>query len=326
MVETAGCRAEMTVEAGRAILTVLGELDRIREVPVHIFRGVHKIVPITPPYSLAGLEHQKEPTVVSVGGVKIGGGDFAVIAGPCAIEDYTTLRDTARAVKDAGGHILRGGAWKPRTSPYSFRGLGVEGLKMLRQVSLEVGIPTVTEVLDPRHIEAVVSNADMIQIGTRNMSNFDLLVEVGRSGHPVLLKRGRSATVSDWLLAAEYILAQGNPHVVLCERGIRGFDSATRNVLDLSSVPVVRSRSHLPVIADPSHATGHARYVPAMARAACAAGADGVMVEVHVHPETAKSDAEQALRPEGIRELCEDLRLLSQVVHRPSFRGDRDEA
>lgn len=324
-VEGAGCRAETTQEAGHVILTVHGELDRLREIPIHIFPGVQKIVPITPPYALAGLEHQAEPTVVKVGGVKIGGGGFTVIAGPCAIEDLATLRETARAAKDAGAHILRGGAWKPRTSPYSFRGLGTEGLKMLREVSLEVGIPTVTEVLDPRHIEAVASNADMIQIGTRNMSNFDLLVEVGKAGHPVMLKRGRSATVGDWLLAAEYILAQGNPQVVLCERGIRGFDSATRNILDLASVPVVRSRSHLPIIVDPSHATGSARFVPSMARAACAAGADGVMVETHAHPETARSDAEQALRPQELADLLEDLRLLAQVVHRPStLRGDAE--
>jgi 3-deoxy-7-phosphoheptulonate synthase len=188
---------------------------------------------------------------------------------------------------------------------------------MLREVSLETGLPTVTEVTDPRHVEAVVSNADMIQIGTRNMSNFDLLVEVGRSGHPVLLKRGRAATVADWLLAAEYVLAQGNPQVVLCERGVRGFDPATRNLLDLAAIPVVQARSHLPILVDPSHATGHAAYVPAMARAACAAGADGALIEVHAAPETARSDAEQALRPEVFRDVVEDLRLLQKVRGRP---------
>jgi len=315
-VRGAGCRVEELPAGDRTILAVLGDLDRIRRVPLAVFPGVQKVVPLTQAYTLAGLEHQREPTVVQVGGVRIGGGDFVVVAGPCAVEDGETLLNTARAVKEGGAHILRGGAWKPRTSPYSFRGLGLAGLRMLREVSREVGLPTVTEVMDPRHIEAVVSNADMIQIGTRNMSNFDLLVEVGRSGHPVLLKRGRSATIGDWLLAAEYILAQGNPRVVLCERGLRGFDQATRNILDLAAVPAVRARSHLPVLVDPSHATGKASFVPPMARAACAAGADGVMMEVHISPESALSDADQALLPAVFRDLCEDLRLLSQVIHR----------
>jgi 3-deoxy-7-phosphoheptulonate synthase len=232
------------------------------------------------------------------------------------VEDAESLLRTARAVKEAGADLLRGGAWKPRTSPYAFRGLGLEGLRILRDVGREVGLPTVTEVTDPRHVEAVVSSADMLQIGTRNMSNFDLLVEVGRSGHPVLLKRGRSATISDWLLAAEYVLAQGNDRVVLCERGVRGFDPATRNLLDLAAVPALRARTHLPVVVDPSHATGHAAYVPALARAALAAGADGVMVEVHDAPATARSDAEQALRPEQFADLCEDLRLLDGLLAR----------
>jgi len=252
--------------------------------------------------------------VVAVGGVKIGGGGFVVVGGPCAVEDAPTLRAIGEAVKAAGADLLRGGAYKPRTSPYAFRGLGVEGLKLLRQVSQETGLPTVSEVTDPRHVEACVGLVDMLQIGTRNMSNFDLLVEVGKSGHPVLLKRGQAATISEWLLAAEYVLAQGNPNVVLCERGVRGFDPSTRNLLDLSAVPVVRARTHLPILVDPSHATGHAGYVPSMARAACAAGADGVMIEVHTHPATALCDAEQALLPEAFSELVEDLRLLAQVT------------
>ena len=315
-IQDAGCHVERSTAGERVVLAVLGDLDRLRRVPLDVFAGVEKVVPITPTYSLAGLEHQKEPTVVNVGGVRIGGGGFVIVAGPCAVEDGETLLETARAVKAAGAHILRGGAWKPRTSPYAFRGLGLAGLRLLREVSREVGLPTVTEVMDPRHIEAVVSNADMIQIGTRNMSNFDLLVEVGRSGHPVLLKRGRSATIGDWMLAAEYILAQGTPRVVLCERGVRGFDSVTRNILDLSAVPAVRARSHLPILVDPSHATGKAAFVPSMARAACAAGADGVMMEVHVKPECALSDAPQALVPPVFHDLCEDLQLLTQVVHR----------
>lgn len=304
--------AELTTEQ-RRILSVTGPLDRLRDVPLQVYAGVERVVELTEPYALASRAHQAEPTVVDVGGVAIGGGGLAIIAGPCAVEDAPTLRETAQAAKDAGADLLRGGAYKPRTSPYSFRGLGLEGLKLLREVSREVGLPTVTEVTDPRHLEAVVSNTDMLQVGTRNMSNFDLLVEVGKSGHPVLLKRGRAATIGDWLLAAEYILAKGNPRVVLCERGIRGFDPATRNVLDLAAIPAVRARSHLPIVIDPSHATGRAAFVPPMAKAACAAGADGVMVEVHAHPETARSDADQALTPGPFRELVDDLRLLEKV-------------
>ncbi len=325
-IQATGCRAELARESGHAVILVHGDLDRLREIPFVVYEGVQKVVSITPSYTLAGLEHQREPTIVDVGGVKIGGGgEFVLMAGPCAVEDYETVLKTAQAVKDAGAHILRGGAWKPRTSPYSFRGLGVEGLKILRDVGLEVGMPIVTEVLDPRHIEAVVSNADMLQIGTRNMSNFDLLVEVGRSGHPVLLKRGRSATVGDWLMAAEYILTQGNPNVVLCERGVRGFDPATRNILDLAAVPAVRSRSHLPIIVDPSHGTGRSTFVAPLAKAACAVGADGAMIEVHVNPERARSDADQALLPEEFRDVSEDLRLLHKVC-RPMSGLDGQES
>jgi 3-deoxy-7-phosphoheptulonate synthase len=317
-----GCDAKPVEAQRRLVLAVTGDVERIRDVAFEVWPGVAKVVPLTPPYLLASREHQPEPTVVKVGPVAIGGGSFTVVGGPCAVEDLDTLRRTAAAVKEGGGDLLRGGAYKPRTSPYAFRGLGVEALRWLREVSLETGLPVVSEVTDPRHVEACVANVDMLQIGTRNMSNFDLLGEVGLSGHPVLLKRGRAATVSDWLLAAEYVLAKGNGNVVLCERGIRGFDPTTRNVLDLSAVPVVRARSHLPVLVDPSHATGHAEYVPSMARAACAAGADGVMVEVHVNPQAALSDAEQALEPEEFRDLCEDLRLLAKVVSR-SVRAHR---
>lgn len=312
-IEEAGCTWTPLEAGGRTLLHVSGELERLREVPFRVWPGVRRVVALTEPYLLAGLEHQAEPTVVKVGEVRVGGGSFTIIGGPCAVEDGETLRASAQAVKAAGADLLRGGAYKPRTSPYSFRGLGVEGLRLLREVSLETGLPTVSEVTDPRHVEACVGSVDMLQIGTRNMSNFDLLVEVGRSGHPVLLKRGQAATIAEWLLAAEYVLAQGNPNVVLCERGVRGFDPSTRNLLDLSAIPVLRTRTHLPIVVDPSHATGRAAYVPALARAACAAGADGVMVEVHAQPAAARSDAEQALEPEGFRELCEDLRLLAKV-------------
>jgi 3-deoxy-7-phosphoheptulonate synthase len=312
-IRAAGCTYSETASGSGALLLVEGDLDRLRQVPLGVFSGVRRVIALTRPYALGSLEHQREPSVVHVGDARIGGGSFTVIGGPCAVESREQVLTIARAVKEAGGHLLRGGAYKPRTSPYSFRGLGLEGLLMLRDVSREIGLPVVSEITDPRHIEACMSNVDMLQIGTRNMSNFDLLVEVGKSGHPVLLKRGRSATIADWLFAAEYILAQGNPNVVLCERGVRGFDTATRNLLDLSAVPALRERTHLPVIVDPSHATGRAAYVAPMARAACAAGADGVIIEVHNQPERALSDAEQAMRPQVFHDLCEDLRLLHQV-------------
>ncbi len=313
VIQDAGCTAHAAPTSKGEVLSIEGDLDRLRRVPLSMFAAVREVVKLTKPYELSSLEHQKEPTVVKVGNVRIGGGSFVVMAGPCAVEDEDVLRETAQAVKAGGADMLRGGAYKPRTSPYAFRGLGLDGLRMLRDIGLEVGLPTVSEICDPRHIEACVTNLDMLQIGTRNMSNFDLLVEVGRSGHPVLLKRGRSATIKDWLLAAEYVMAQGNSNIVLCERGVRGFDPATRNILDLAAIPAVRQRSHLPVVVDPSHATGHAAYVPPLAKAACVAGADGVMMEVHSRPEQALCDAEQALRPAGFRDLCEDLRLLEKV-------------
>lgn len=319
----AGCRwREVGTDYG-PMLVLEGDLDVARRTPLSVFAAVRKVVPLRSAYTLSSREHQPQPTVVDVGGVLIGGGTLTLIAGPCAVESPEQLLETAKAVKAAGANLLRGGAYKPRTSPYSFRGLGTEGLRLLREVSLETGLPTVSEITDPRHVEACVSNVDMLQIGTRSMSNFDLLVEVGRSGHPVLLKRGRAATIQDWLLASEYVLAQGNPNVVLCERGVRGFDSATRNLLDLAAIPAVQARSHLPVLVDPSHATGHASLVPAMARAACAAGADGVMTEVHAHPERAQCDAEQALLPAHYAELAEDMRLLAGVVRRQGGAGQR---
>lgn len=323
-IEEANCTWTTLQVGARTLIAVSGEVDRLSEVPFRVWPGVRRVVPLTEPYLLVGREHQKEPTVVRVGNVSIGGGTFTIMGGPCAVEDLQSLQRTAEGVQAAGADLLRGGAYKPRTSPYAFRGLGLEGLRLLREVSRLTGLPTVSEVTDPRHVEACVGSVDMLQIGTRNMSNFDLLVEVGRSGHPVLLKRGLAATVSEWLLAAEYILAQGNTRVVLCERGIRSFDASTRNVLDLAVIPVLRNRTHLPIVVDPSHATGRAAYVPAMARAACAAGADGVLIEVHAHPAAARCDAEQALEPGAFADLCEELRLLSKVT--ATARGPRERA
>lgn len=317
-VRAARCTVREVEGNGRSLLVVVGEVEALRDVPLEVFPGVGTVVRLTKPYALAGKEFRADPSTVRVGegerATAIGGGGLTVVGGPCAVEAPEVLLETARGVKAAGATLLRGGAFKPRTNPYAFRGLGVEGLAMLRDAGREVGLPTVSEVTDPRHVEACVRHVDLLQIGTRNMSNFDLLVEVGRSGHPVLLKRGRDATVEEWLLAAEYVLSQGNLDVVLCERGVRGFDPATRNLLDLAAVAVVRSKSHLPVLVDPSHATGVADYVAPMARAAVAAGADGVMVEVHARREVARCDAAQALRPEAFKDLVEDLRTLHGVL------------
>ena len=324
-IRQAGCEPHEVVGQTRTVIAAIGDPEKLRDVPLDVFPGVSRVVRVTKPYTLAGREFRQDPSIVRVGDARIGDGGLTLIAGPCAVEDYDSLTETARAVKAGGADILRGGAYKPRTSPYAFRGLGLEGLRMLREASLEVGIPTVSEVMDPRHVEACVSNVDMLQIGTRNMSNFDLLVEVGKSGHPVLLKRGREATIEEWLLAAEYVLAQGNMNLVLCERGIRGFDPSTRNLLDLSAIPVVKARSHLPILVDPSHATGFAEYVPSMAKAAVSAGADGVMVEVHARPHEAKSDAAQALRPDEFQDLASELRLLAEVRSPSDLRAPEAE-
>ena len=249
----------------------------------------------------------RERTIVDVGGVKFGS-SFVVIAGPCAIEDEEQMIELARSLKEAGAHILRGGAFKPRTSPYSFQGLGEKGLKILRKAGDEAGLPVVSEVLDVRHVELVAKYVDMIQIGARNMQNFPLLKEIGRTKKPVLLKRGFGCTIEEWLLAAEYILLEGNWEVVLCERGIRTFESSTRFTLDIAAVPVVKELSHLPIIVDPSHAAGKSSLVKPLAKAALAVGADGVMIEVHLNPSIALSDGSQSLTLKEFRELMEELR------------------
>ena len=255
-------------------------------------------------------------TVVDVNGVEVGGKRVSVIAGPCSVESRTQILETARAVKEAGAHMLRGGAFKPRSSPYSFQGLEEEGLRLLAEARRETGLPVVTEILSPTHVDLVSEYADMLQIGTRNMHNFPLLKAVGRAEKPVLLKRGFGATVNEWLNAAEYIMAGGNGGVILCERGIRAFDRATRFTLDLAVVPLVKRVSHLPVIVDPSHATGRRELISPMAKAAVAAGADGIIVEVHPHPEEAMSDGPQSLLPEEFAGLMEELRAVADAVQR----------
>jgi 3-deoxy-7-phosphoheptulonate synthase len=302
----------------RTLIGVIGDESKLRAEPLLAIPGVEQVLPILKPFKLASREFHPGDTVVEVKGgnkkVRIGGGSLALIAGPCAVEGEAILDEIAGAVKKAGANILRGGAFKPRTSPYSFQGLGEEGLRILRDIGHKHGMPVVTEVMDPRQVPLVERYGDMFQIGARNMQNFDLLKEVGQTHKPVLLKRGMSATVKDMLMSAEYILSEGNPDVVLCERGVRSFEDSTRNMLDLSSVPNVKGQSHLPIIVDPSHATGRPDLIPSMARAALAAGADGVHVEVHSCPEKALSDGPQALLPKQYAALTEDLRKLATLM------------
>lgn len=281
--------------------------------------GVEKIVPILKPYKLVGRELKKENTIINVRGVPVGGGELVIMAGPCAVESRDQLLEAARAVKKAGAQILRGGAFKPRSSPYSFQGLEEEGLIMLAEAREETGMPVVTEAVDTRDVELVARYADVIQVGARNMQNFRLLREVGRAGLPVLLKRGLSATIEEWLMAAEYIIAAGNPDIILCERGIRTYETATRNTLDLSAIPIVKELSHLPIIADPSHATGVWKLVAPLAKGAVAAGADGLMIEVHPDPPRALCDGPQSLTPVNFEELLVGLAPVARAVGREVF-------
>jgi 3-deoxy-7-phosphoheptulonate synthase len=313
--EALGLQAHLSQGTYRTIVGVIGDEDLVRSVPLRALPGVSDVVPVLPPYKLASREAHPRPSIVDVGNVKIGGGHLALIAGPCAVESEDQMRRIGSALMDAGAHILRGGAFKPRTSPYSFQGLGEPGLEILRRVGDECGMPVVTEVTDPRLVEMVAGYADMLQIGARNMQNFALLSEAGRCRRPVMLKRGMSATVNDWLMSAEYILSQGNANVVLCERGVKGFDpTVVRNLFDVAAVAAAKQLSHLPVIVDPSHATGRPALVPPCAMAGVAAGADGVHIEVHDRPSEAKSDGTQALLPEEYVALVEQIRRLAEVI------------
>jgi 3-deoxy-7-phosphoheptulonate synthase len=278
--------------------------------------GVEQVVPILKPFKLASREFHPEDSIFDIQGVRVGGGHLMMIAGPCAIESEERLVEIAEQIKEAGANVLRGGAFKPRTSPYSFQGMGEDGLKILQATGERFSMPVVTEVMDPRQLDLVVKYTDIIQVGARNMQNFDLLKEIGRTRTPVLLKRGMSATVRDLLMSAEYILAQGNAQVILCERGVRSFEDSTRNMLDLSIVPNLKGQSHLPIIVDPSHATGRPDLIPAMARASLAAGADGVHIEVHSCPEKALSDGPQALLPPQYAKLMTEMRGLADLMGR----------
>ncbi len=315
-IESFGLAAHVSKGTERTIIGAIGDERILQERPLEAFPFVEKVLPILKPYKLASREFRPEGSVVSVGGVLVGGQQVVVMAGPCAVEGREMLLETARFVKAAGGHILRGGAYKPRTSPYAFQGLGEEGLKYLAEARQETGLPIVTELMDAREAPVVYECADLIQIGARNMQNFKLLKEVGCRRKPVLLKRGMSSTVKELLLAAEYIMSEGNYDVILCERGIRTFEDATRNTLDLSAVPLIKSLSHLPVVVDPSHGTGKRDLVSPMALAAVAAGADGIMVEVHPRPEEALSDGPQALLPTTFATLMDDLSRVARAVGR----------
>ncbi len=300
----------------RTIIGAIGDESVLQNQPLDILPGVEKVMPILKPYKLVSREFQKENTVIEIDGVRIGGREIQVIAGPCSVETREGLLEVARRVRRAGVKLLRGGAFKPRTSPYSFQGLGEEGLKYLAEAKAETGLLIVTELMDPRDTELVYRYTDIIQIGARNMQNFRLLTEVGKLDKPVLLKRGLSATIKEWLMSAEYIASQGNRRIILCERGIRTFETATRNTLDLSAIPVLKEETHLPVIVDPSHAAGIWNYVPPLSRAAIACGADGLLIEVHHEPEKALCDGSQSLKPDRFEELMRELRKVAEAVGR----------
>ena len=301
----------------RTAIGIIGNDGGVSSDRLAGLEGVLELIPVTHPYKQVSREWQGEETVISLpNGTKIGGSDLVLMAGPCSVENEREILDIAHRVKDVGATVLRGGAFKPRSSPYSFQGLGLQGLKFLARAREETGLAVVTEALDPDGVDLVVQYADIVQIGARNMQNYALLRRAGRAGKPVLLKRGMSATIDELLLAAEYILAEGNPDVILCERGIRSFDTHTRNLFDLAAIPVVKSLSHLPIIADPSHGTGIRSKVTPMGRAAVAAGADGLIVEVHHDPPRAMSDGAQSLYPDQFAKLVDEVRVIARAIGR----------
>jgi 3-deoxy-7-phosphoheptulonate synthase len=315
-VESLGLAAHPIPGTQRTAIGITGNRGAVEPAAFENLPGVAEVIPVSAPYKLVSREAKKENTVVSVGGVPVGGKQLVVVAGPCAVESEAQAMETAHAVQSAGALLYRGGAFKPRTSPYSFQGLGEQGLKILSKVRRETGLPIVTEVLDTETAELVAEHADCLQVGARNMQNFSLLRRLGRLGKPVLLKRGMSATIEELLLCAEYLLSEGNYQVILCERGVRTFSDHTRNTLDLSAVPYVQRISHLPILVDPSHGTGKRQKVLPLSRAAVAVGADGLLIEVHPHPEQALSDGPQALLPDMFVELMRQVRQLAPVIGR----------
>ena len=322
-IEDFGLKAHISQGVDHTVIGVLGKVFSELRDALELLPGVEQVLLVSKPYKLASREFHPLDTVVEVGGVAIGGNEIVVMAGPCAIESEEQVHATAKAVKEAGATVLRGGAFKPRTSPYDFRGLGEIGLKILAEVGKEYGMPVITEVMSPDQVELVARYADILQVGARNMQNFVLLDEVGKTKKPVLLKRGLSSTIQEWLLAAEYILNAGNENIILCERGIRTFENYTRNTMDVSSIPIIEKVSHLPIIADPSHAAGKWHLVPALALAAVAAGADGLLIEVHPHPDLALADGPQSLNFDTFRLLMSQLQPVAKAVNRKLAANDR---
>ncbi len=316
-IESIGCKAHILKGQFRSTINVLGDDVKVDPDDYKKLEGVLEVLTVMKPFRLVSREFKKEDTIVDVNGVKIGGENFTIIGGPCAVESKEQALRIAKAVKKSGAHIIRGGAYKPRSSPYSFQGMGEEGLKILQDISKEVGLPIITEALDSKSLEAVYKYADIIQIGTRNMQNFSLLKEAGKLDKPVMLKRGMSATIDEWLMAAEYIMSGGNHNVMLCERGIRSFDDTyTRNVVDLGCIPAVRSLSHLPIVIDPSHGTGRRDAIAPMTFASIAVGAHAVMIDVHDDPANAKCDGAQAISPEAFESIVGKVKKISPVLER----------
>lgn len=316
-VESVGLKAQVSTGEQHTVIGVIGDKTLLGDMPIGSMSGVERTMPITAPYKLASRQFRDEPTVISSNGTKIGGRQLSVMAGPCAVESTEQIVTIAKLVKKAGAEFIRGGAFKPRTGPYSFQGYGADALKMLVAAKQETGLGIVTEVMTPREVDLVGEHTDIFQLGTRNMTNFYLLREVGRSNKPVILKRGMSATIEEWLLAAEYILSEGNPDVILCERGIRTYETHTRNTLDLNAVPVVHELSHLPIVVDPSHGTGIRSLVSDMTKASVAAGADGLLLEVHHDPDHSMTgDGAQSLFPDQFETLMKELKPIAIAVGR----------
>ncbi|HYA11843.1 MAG TPA: 3-deoxy-7-phosphoheptulonate synthase [Thermodesulfovibrionales bacterium] len=317
--ESRGLRSNISKGTERTVIGVIGDTSKIAEEEedaIRVMPGVEDVMRILKPYKLASRDFKAEDTFIDIRGNVIGGKKIQVMAGPCAVENRTMIISIAEKVKDAGASFLRGGAFKPRSSPYSFQGLGEEGLKYLSEAREKTGLLIVTELMDPRDIEVIIKYADIVQIGARNMQNFRLLLEIGTCNKPILLKRGLSATIKEWLMAAEYIMSRGNQNVILCERGVRTFETATRNTLDISAVPLLKQLTHLPVVVDPSHGVGKWDLVAPMSKAALAAGADGLLIEVHINPEEALSDGEQSIKPSAFKKLMEELKPIAAAIGR----------
>ncbi len=315
-IEQMGCGVEVSQGEERTVIGVLGDGRRLEREQIERLPGVERTAPVTRPFKRASRDFHPQDTIVQINGLSIGGQALVIMAGPCAVESREQLLETAHAVKEAGAQVLRGGAYKPRTSPYSFQGMAEQGLRLLAEAREQTGLPVVTEVIDPNLVPLVSAYADILQIGARNMQNYALLHAAGEAQRPVLLKRGMMSTIEEMLMAAEYILSHGNHRVILCERGIRTFETYTRNTMDINAVPLLKQLSHLPVVADPSHATGKWELVAPVARAAVAAGADGLIIEVHPRPEEAVSDGAQSLKPARFAELMRSLRPVAEAVGR----------